>query len=219
MQEILPILQACPLFDGIRPEDLRGMLGCLGARTVEAKKGSFLFQEGEDAVYMGIVLDGSVQLVREDYYGNRSIVAHIGSTELFGESYPFSDERTLPVSVAATEDTRILLIDSRRVTTCCSNACDFHNRVIYNLLRLTATKNQMLHQKLQITAKRTTREKLMAYLAAQAKRHGSSEFTIPYDRQALADFLEVDRSGLSAEISKLRREGVLECRKNQFKLL
>ena len=218
MKEILPILQACPLFDGIRPEDLSGMLGCLGARTVEAKKGSFLFQEGEDAVYMGIVLDGAVQLVREDYYGNRSIVAHIGSAELFGESYAFSDERTLPVSVTATSDSRVLLIDSRRVTTCCSNACDFHNRVIYNLLRLTASKNQLLHQKLQITAKRTTREKLMAYLAAQAKRHGSSEFTIPYDRQALADFLEVDRSGLSAEISKLRREGVLECRKNHFRL-
>jgi CRP-like cAMP-binding protein len=146
-------------------------------------------------------------------------MAHIGKGELFGESHAFSREGTLPVSITATTDCRILLIDSRRVTTCCSNACEFHNRVIFNLLRLTASKNQLLHQKLQITARRTTREKLLAYLAFQAKQLGSSEFTIPYDRQALADFLEVDRSGLSAEIGKLRREGVLECRKNSFRLL
>ena len=217
--DFLPILQNCPLFDGIRSEDLSGMLGCLGGRTVGIKKGTVLFQEGEKAVHMGIVLEGAVQLVLEDYYGNRSIMAHIGKGELFGESYAFSREGTLPVSIMATTDCRILLIDSRRVTTCCSNACEFHNRVIFNLLRLTASKNQLLHQKLQITARRTTREKLMAYLAFQAKQLDSSEFTIPYDRQALADFLEVDRSGLSAEISKLRREGVLECRKNSFRLL
>ena len=219
MKDILPILQDCPLFDGIRSEDLSGMLGCLAAKQIAVKKGSLVFQEGEDAVYMGIVLSGAVQLIREDFYGNRSIVSHVGPRELFGEAYAFSESSKLPVSVAATADSQLLLIDSRRVTTCCSNVCEFHNRVIYNLLRLTATQNQMLHQKLQITAKRTTREKLMAYLAAQAKRVGSSTFTIPYDRQALADYLEVDRSGLSAEISKLRREGILECRKNRFRLL
>lgn len=219
MKEFLPVIQTCPLFDGIKTADLPGMLGCLGARTLVVPKGSSVFNEGDAPVYIGIVLTGAVQLLRTDYYGNRSIVAHIGQRQLFGESYAFSGAHALPVSVVADEDSQILLLDSRRITTCCSSACEFHNRVIFNLLHLVATKNLLLHQKIQITSRRTTREKLMTYLLSQAKHHGSSRFTIPYDRQALADYLEVDRSGLSAEISKLRREGVLECEKNHFHLL
>ena len=219
MEEILPILQNCPLCEGIRPEDLSGMLGCLGAKPVEAKKGQAIFREGDSTVFVGIVLTGAVQLTREDYYGNRSILTSVGPRQLFGESYAFSGAEALPVSVVADEDSRVLLLDSRRITTCCSNACQFHNQVIFNLLRLVATKNLVLHQKIQITSKRTTREKLMAYLLQQAGAQGSSTFTIPYDRQALADYLEVDRSGLSAEISKLRKEGVLECEKSTFRLL
>ena len=219
MEEFIPILQTCPLFHGIQGADLSGMLGCLGARPVHAKKSQFVFREGDAAVYIGIVLTGSVQLLREDYYGNRSIMAHIGPTQLFGESYAFSGAQTLPVSVVADEDSQILLLDSRRIGTCCSNACEFHNQVIYNLLRLVANKNLVLHQKIQITSKRTTREKLMTYLLTEAKRSGSNTFTIPYDRQALADYLEVDRSGLSAEISKLRKENILECERSTFRLL
>ena len=219
MKEEYQILQDCPLFDGIRGEDLPGMLGCLGTKTIRVKKGQAVFHEGDATVFVGIVLTGSVQLVREDYYGNRSITAHIGPKQMFGESYAFSGAAALPVSVVADEDSRIMLLDSRRIATCCSNACEFHNRVIYNLLRLVATKNLVLHQKIQITSKRTTREKLMAYLLHQAKIQNSNSFTIPYDRQELADYLEVDRSGLSAEISKLRKEGVLECEKSNFRLL
>lgn len=219
MKNFLPILQVCPLFDGIEASDLSGMLGCLGARPIQATKGQVIFREGDTAVFVGIVLTGSVHLIREDYYGNRSIVAHIGPKQLFGESYAFADAEALPISVVADEDTQILLLDSRRITVCCSNACSFHSRVIYNLLRLVATKNLVLHQKIQITSNRTTRDKLMAYLLNQAKLQNSNAFTIPYDRQALADYLEVDRSGLSAEISKLRREGILESEKNSFRLL
>lgn len=219
MMEYLPILQVCPLFDGIDVSDLPGMLGCLGAKTTQVKKGQSIFREGDTAVFVGIVLTGSVQLVREDFYGNRSIVAHIEPKQMFGESYAFSGAPALPVSVVADEDSRILLLDSRRISVCCSNACAFHSRVIFNLLRLVATKNLVLHQKIQITSKRTTREKLMTYLLSQAKIQNSNVFTIPYDRQALADYLEVDRSGLSAEISKLRREGIIACEKSSFRLL
>ena len=219
MKELYPLLQGCPLFDGINKDDLTGMLGCLGARTVSARKGQALFREGDKAIFVGIVLTGSVQVIREDYYGNRSIMAHLGPRQLFGESYAFSGISSLPVSVVADEDTEALLLDSRRISVCCSNACSFHSQVIFNLLRLVAMNNLTLHQKIQITSKRTTREKLMAYLLSQAKLQKSNTFTIPYDRQALADYLEVDRSGLSAEIGKLRREGVLECEKNSFRLL
>ena len=218
MKEFIPALQQVALFEGLTDRELSGILGCLGARPMAAGKGRAVFQEGDPADFIGIVLEGAVQLIREDFYGNRSILAHIGPRELFGESYAFAPVAELPVSVVATEDSRLVLLDGRRITSCCANACSFHNRVIFNLLRLVATKNLTLHRKIQITSCRTTREKLMTYLLAMAKERGSS-FQIPYDRQGLADYLEVDRSGLSAEISKLRKEGILSCEKNRFTLL
>ena len=219
MENYVVSLLNCPLFENIRPEDLTGMLGCLDARKMWVKKGQFILREGDSTRLVGIVLSGAAQVIREDYYGNRSIVAHIGPRQLFGEAYAFAGTQALPVSVIADEDSAILLLDSRRITTCCSHACAFHSQVIFNLLHLVAENNLVLHQKIQITSKRTTREKLMAYLFMQAKLHNSNAFTIPYDRQALADYLEVDRSGLSAEISKLRSEGVLWCEKSNFRLL
>lgn len=219
MRENLPILRTCPLFEGIREADLMGMLGCLGAVPMNVKKGQNVFSEGDQAVRVGIVLEGKLLLLREDYFGNRSIFGQVLPGQLFGETYAFSHAQSLPVTVSAEEDSRLLLLDSRRITTCCSNACEFHNRVIYNLLRLVADKNLLLHQKIQITSQRTTAEKLMAYLSQQAKLHNSPTFTIPYDRQALADYLEVDRSGLSTEIGKLKKQGILSCERNRFTLL
>ncbi len=219
MKEYVPIMTRCSLFQGIRPEELSPMLACLGARVSEVRKNQVIFREGDPAKYVGVVLTGAVQLVREDFCGNRSIVAHVGPTELFGESYACAGASALPVSVVASEDSRVMLIDCRRITVSCSSACAFHSRMIYNLLQVVAKKNLVFDQKIEITSKRTTREKLMAYLLTQAKLQGSNSFTIPYDRQALADYLEVDRSAMSAEIGKLRRDGVIDCRRSHFTLL
>ena len=219
MKEFNDVLKQCPLFDGISLEDLSAMLGCIGGHRLTAQKGQTIMREEEPAVYVGMVLTGAVRLERMDYYGNRSIVAHIGPAGLFGETYACAGITSLPISVVADEDSTVLLMDCRRITTTCSHACGFHNRIIFNMLRLVATSNLIFDQKIQITSKRSTREKLMAYLLNQAKLQGSSSFTIPYDRQELADYLEVDRSGLSSEISKLRREGILESEKSRFTLL
>ena len=219
MEKSLEILKSCPLFAGIRETDMEAMLACLGAQRFEARKGGVVFAEGDPAVYVGIVLRGAVRVIREDYYGNRSIVAHMGPGEVFGESFACAGAAALPVSVVAEEDCGYVLVDCRRITVSCTNACAFHSRMIYNLLQMVAGKNLVFQKKLEITSKRTTREKLMAYLLYQAKLQGSDEFRIPYDRQALADYLEVDRSGLSVEIGKLRREGKLWCDRNCFRLL
>lgn len=219
MEKYSSVLAACPLFNGIALEDLNAMMGCIGGRRLSVLKGNTIFQEGDPATHVGMVLSGAVRMVREDYNGNRSIVAHIAPGQLFGESYACAGLASLPISVVADEDSVLLLMDCRRITTTCSHACAFHNRIIFNLLKLVAVKNLVFDQKIQITSKRTTREKLLAYLMNEAKLRGSNRFTIPYDRQELADYLEVDRSGLSAEISKLRREGILESEKNNFALL
>ena len=125
----------------------------------------------------------------------------------------------MSVDVTAVGETEVLMLNAERLAHTCSNACEFHSRLILNLLRVMASKNLTMNRKLQITSRRTTREKLLAYLEMQAKQAGNPSFTVPFDRQGLADFLEVDRSGLSAEIGKLRREGVLTSSKNRFTLL
>ena len=219
MEAYYLVLEKCPLFSGISSQELTGLLHCLGGVVRRAQKGETVLSEGDAATHMGIVLSGGVRLSREDYYGNRSIVSRAGPGELFAESYACANVQAIPVSVVAEEQSTLLLIDCRRLTVSCANACSFHSRIIRNLLQLVAGQNLVFDQKIQITSQRTTREKLMAYLTNQMKLHNSRSFTIPYDRQALADYLEVDRSGLSSQISQLRKEGVLESTKNHFHIL
>ncbi len=219
MQEYFTVLQACPLFQGIDRADISGMLDCLGAKLEQARKGAVIWSEGDPADRLGLVLSGSVQIIKEDYYGRTNIVGIAGPGELFGESFACSGTDLLPVSVLAAEDCAYLLLNSKRITVSCCNACAFHSQMIRNLLTIVANKNLQFHQKLEITAKRTTREKLLAYLTSQAKQQGKNSFTIPYDRQALADYLGVERSAMSAEISKLRREGILKSEKCHFTLM
>lgn len=219
MEKYLRILEKCALFDNISIQEMAPMLGCLGARVAEYGKNEIVFAEGDPANRMGIVLSGSVQIVKEDFFGNRSIVTSIEPSQLFGESFACAEIKTMPVSVMAMEKSEIMLIDCRRITVTCCNACAFHSRMIMNLLRGVAEKNLVFNQKLEIMSKRTTKEKLMTYLLDQAKRSNSRSFTIPFDRQSLADYLGVERSALSAEIGKMKKEGILESNRSRFELL
>ena len=219
MKKFLNILQRCPLFENIETNEMSAMLGCLGARVIDRGRNEAIFSEGDPAIYVGILLSGAAQIVKEDFFGNRSIVASIEPSQLFGETFACADIEALPVSVMATEKSEVMLIDCRRITMTCSNACAFHSRMILNLLRGVAAKNLVFNQKIEILSRRTTRDKLMTYLLEQAKRNRSQEFTIPFDRQSLADYLGVERSALSAEISRMRGDGILEAEKSRFRLL
>ena len=219
MEKYYEILAGNPLFYGIDRENIFAMMGCIGGHIQKAEKNQPIFLEGDPAVYVGLVLTGAVRMERADFKGNRSIIALAQTGELFAETYACAGVPALPVSFIADEAAEVLLMDCRRITTSCAGACGFHSRMIQNLLRLVATRNMVYDQKIQITSRRSTREKLLTYLYSEAKRQGSNSFTIPYDRQELADYLEVDRSGLSAEISKLRKEGVLESEKGKFRIL
>ncbi|MBP3348631.1 MAG: Crp/Fnr family transcriptional regulator [Clostridia bacterium] len=219
MEKYIEILEKCPLFEGVKREDLLRMLSCLGARVASFDKRYTIFAEGRPLRAIGIVLSGSVQVERVDIYGNRSILTKVHPTELFGEAFACAGVEAMPVSIVASEPCEIMLINCDHILHTCSNNCGFHQQLIYNLMKDLARKTLQIHQKLEVTSKKTTRDKLMEYLMIMAKKNGSNSFDIPYDRQELADYLEVDRSGLSAEISKLRQEGVLESRKKRFVLL
>lgn len=219
MKKYLEILKNCVLFDKIGDENLIRMLGCLGATVTNFDKKYTIFVEGSPARFIGIVLSGSAQILQVDYYGNRSILSNVGPGEVFAEAFACAEVRALPVTVVANEPCEIMMIDCSHILHTCQNNCGFHQQLIYNLMKDLAGKTIMFHQRIDVTSKRTTREKLMTYLTMQARSSGSNSFDIPFDRQELADYLEVDRSGLSSEISKLKKEGILDSRKNHFVLL
>lgn len=219
MEKYFDILLANPLFAGIGREDLQGLLGCLSARRERFSKGEPVFLEGDMAGNIGLVLEGAVQIVRDDFLGNRSLLMAVETGELFGEAYACAGLDTLPVSGYAVQDCTVLWLACRRMLTVCTNACGFHNTLVQNLLQVVAQKNLVLSRKIQFMSQKTTREKLIAYLLDQAKQRGATEFTIPFDRQGLADFLGVERSAMSAELGKLRTMGVLETRGSHFRLL
>ena len=219
MEKDFAILLENPLFQGISLEELKSMLGCLQARETQVKKGAPVFLEGDPAGFIGIVLEGAVRIVRDDYYGERTLLAQAEPGDIFAEAYACADVETMPISGYAAADSRVLLLSCRKMLTVCTNACRFHNRLVKNLLQVVARKNLLLSQKIQFMSQKTTREKLMAYLLDQAKQQGSLEFTIPFDRQTLADYLGVERSAMSAELGKLRRDGVLETTGSHFRLI
>ena len=219
MKNYTDVLKTVRLFKGIEEADLQPLLSCLAAKSVRFEKGQTVFSSGESIEKFGIVLSGQVQVVQDDYYGNRSILGKIDIGNLFGESFACAEIKTLPVSVITMSESELLFIDCHRLAVPCAKACGFHSKLIQNMLNIVSMKNISLTQKIEFTSKRTTREKLLAYLSAEAKKTGSSSFNIPFNRQELADFLSVERSAMSAELSKLREDGILSYHKNQFELL
>lgn len=219
MKKYINILKKCRLFYGIEDEDILRMLTCMGTRVASFEKKYTIFREGSAAKYIGIVLSGTAQTVRVDYSGNRSIISEAGPSETFGEAFACVGMECAPVSVIAAEPCEIMFIECEHILHTCQNNCSFHSRLIYNLVRELADKNIRYYKKSEITSARTTREKLLTYLTAASKEEGGTSFDIPFDRQELADYLGVDRSGLSVEIGRLKREGVIDCHKNHFDFL
>lgn len=219
MQNNFEIMRNCPLFQGIDDESLSRMLTCLGAKREKFEKRNDILSEGVRAKDIGIMISGEAQEVRLDYFGNRSIISEISSSEVFGEDFACAEAGELPISVVATEPCEVMFIDCAHILHTCHNNCGFHQQLIYNLMKILASKTLKFHERIEITSHRTTREKLLAYLDIESKKQGKRSFEIPFDRQELADYLEVERSGLSAEISKLRSEGMIKSEKNRFTLL
>ena len=213
MKEFFPVLHTAALFSGISDEELAAMLSCLGARIDTFPKGSRLLRAGESVEEVGLVLAGSALIVQEDIWGNRNILSKAMPGQTFAEVFACAPGAVLNVSVEA-----VMFLRIRRVLNVCPSACSHHSRIIRNLLGELAEKNLRLNEKLTHMGQRTTRAKLMSYFSAEAQRRGGYEFDIPFSRQQLADYLGVERSGLSLELGKMRREGLLDFHKSHFLL-
>lgn len=206
------------LFDGIKEDDRSEMLKCLNAKKKQYKKGSTVLGRGRRTSEMGMVLEGSVHMVKDDFWGNRSILGQASPGQMFGEVYACLPRQGLEVDVVAAEDTEVLFLDVGRILTVCSSACSFHTRLIRNLLMILAEKNLMLTHKMEHMAQKSTRDKVLSYLSMEAEKQGGPEFAIPFNRQQLADYLSVDRSAMSRELSRMKAEGLLDYHRNRFRL-
>ena len=219
MKKYIPILKRTRLFSGVGEEETEAMLDCLQAQLYTYKKGEYVLRQGEHLDRIMVLVNGKLHIQRDDYWGNRSIINMVSVGEMFGEAYVAPESDALMNDVLAVEDSTVIFFDVKRIITVCSSACRFHSMVVQNLFFAISEKNRKLVQKLTFMTKRTTREKLITYLSEEAKRQNSSEFSIPFNRQQLADFLSVDRSAMSNELCKMRDEGLIEFEKNRFKLL
>ena len=219
MNDFMDILNVCPLFCNIQKNDIQKLIACLSAVKKQFKKNTFIFAPEKKADSIGIVLSGSADILREDYWGNRVILARIEPGGLFGEAFSCAQVEKLPVSVNAVEDSDILLINCGRILTPCASVCEFHAGLVKNLVRILANKNILLTQKLEHVTQRTTREKLLSYLSEQVNIKKSNIFDIPFNRQELADYLAIDRSAMSFELSKMQNENLLRFKRNHFELL
>lgn len=219
MKKYVSVLKRIQLFAGVGDDEIASMLSCLGARLYTYKKGEYVLRQGEHLNDIIVLVDGNLHIQKDDYWGNRSILGQIAVGEMFGEAYVAPESGALLNDVVAVDESSVIFFDVKRIITTCSSACRFHSMVVQNMFFAISEKNRKLVQKLGHMSKRSTREKLISYLSEEAKRHNSSSFTIPFNRQQLADFLSVDRSAMSNELCKMRDEGLLEFEKNQFKLL
>lgn len=216
LAEAISLVAECTLFDGIDSENLAEIFQCLQVKIRTYEKNQVIFQLGQPMRETGIVMRGNVTIEKTDCWGNRSILAKVEAGDMFGEALACAAVPHSPIVAVAVEKAEILFIDYRKIVTVCSSACVFHSRLIENMMRTLARKNILLTNKIEHLTQRTTREKLLSYLSACALRKGQRSFTIPLSRQELADYLAVDRSAMSHELSKLRAEGVIDFRKNQF---
>ncbi len=213
------ILAKTRLFDGISVGDISEILSCLNAKAVEYAKDEAIFRAGDTITHLGLVLSGAVNIEHDDVWGNRSILGRIEAGSVFGETYACAPERPLMVSAIASERSKVMLLGVSSILHACPTSCERHRQLIRSLLKLSAEKNLMLSSRMMHITPKTIRGRLLSYLSEQAGICGSYSFAIPFDRQQLADYLNVDRSALSAELSKLKSEGALDYRKNRFTIL
>lgn len=212
------LLTKTELFRGITFEEAKAMLACLEAKTKQYQKGEYIYRAGDFVRAMGLVLSGSVHVEHDDVWGNKSILDNIGVGQVFAETYSCLPEEPLMIHVIAAEKTDVLFLDMDKLLNTCQSSCRFHSRLIQNLLSVTARKNLILTRKIFHTAPKSIRGKLLSYFSSQAILQGKYQFEIPFNRQQLADYLGVDRSALSSELSKMKQEGLLSFEKNKFSL-
>lgn len=208
-------LAGTQLFQGLSPEEIKALLPLLQAVLRRGEKGEVLLLAGDTTRRMGLVLEGRVRMERDDVWGGRAILGQAGPGQVFGETYACIPGEPLMVSAVADQPCQVLFLTPGALFSG-GPPVPRQEVLLQNLLTLTARKNLELSRRSFYASPKTIRGRLLAYLSDQALLSGGPAFSIPFDRQQLADYLEVDRSALSHELGKMSREGLLRVKKNRF---
>lgn len=217
MEKYFNIVESVGLFSSINEEELKAMLKCLDAKTVDIKKDEIVLLAGDQPKHIGIVLSGRLHIVKEDCSGNRTLVAAVMPSEIFAEALCCAGVKESPVSVIADANSMVMLLKFERILHSCDKSCSFHTKTIENMLKLMANKNLMLQNRMDIISVHSIREKVMRYLKALSFKQGQ-DITIPFNREELANYLCVERSALSHELSRMKKDGIIDYKKSQFLL-
>ncbi len=218
MQKYMATIRLCELFKGIDDDTLSNILTCLNAEIKSFSKGERIISAGETTEYAGVVISGKIHLENHDFLGNKSIVSEFLPGRTFCESYAFPGAGEVPFNVVAQENCSILLFNMRTLAIPCAKDCSRHRKLTQNLLQCMAGKHCEMNEKINHLTKRTTREKLISYLSEQAKKQKSTVVSVPFNRQELADYLAVERSAMSRELTKMKNDGIIDFKGNTFKL-
>lgn len=218
MEQYINILRDSQLFTGLDDNEILNMVGCMSARITKHKKGNIILRRGDLLSWFGLVLSGNIHTIMEDFWGNRAILQLMQPSDIFGAIYACVRTERLDYDAICAEDVVLLEMDGHRAFNVCATPCTSHNTYIRNLLEVLAEENLRLTHKVAHISQRTTKDKLLSYLSEQAQKVHNNQFEIPLNRQQLADYLSVDRSAMSNELSKLRSAGVIEFKKNKFVL-
>lgn len=206
------------LFRGLKEAEITSLLSCLNASERCFQKGEVILSEGSITENIGIVLSGMAVISCNDIWGNTCIVGNVAPGSVFAEVYACIPGQPMLVTVSAAEDTSVLFMNVGRVLAACTNACPFHTKLVQNLLTVCAHRSLQLSQKIRHTGPKSIRGRLMSYFSECAKRSGSNSFLIPYNRQQLADYLNVDRSTMCNELSKMQKDNIIEYERNRILL-
>ena len=216
--EILKKMQKSQIFNEINEKDLKALHFCFKTRVLNVKKGEILIDEGEPFESIVLVLEGHLRSVINDFYDNTSILADYHSGETVGVEEAFSGNTLAQYTLIAMEDSQVLTMNKYSVMKPCDNMCPRHTQFQNNLVKIISQKNIELMQKFNHITKPSTKDKVLSYLQYISKQQNSKYFDIPFNRQELADYLSVDRSALSFELSKLKKQGIIDFNKNHFML-
>lgn len=208
-----------PLFDQIAPSELTHLLQCIGAFTKTYDAGSYIVLDGESVECVGVVITGCVHIIKEDDWGQKTIISIIEPMQLFGETSVFGASNQSFVSIFSVEKSEVLFLPLCGKLHTCPKSCGFHQKLVDNMVSIIVQKNLQLTERLEVATKRSIRSKILTYLVQESQKRGSKYFTIPLGRLEMAEFLCVDRSALTRELSKMKDERILDYSYNTFRLL
>ena len=210
-------IQNSVIFKGMSDSEADAAMKALAAAEHSFAKDAIILHAGDTTDVMGLVLEGSVRIESNDVWGNRTILSHVEAGQVFAETYALLKDEPLLVDAVANQDSRVLLLNMGSIGRA-NDSSAWRLRLISNMLSISMQKNLMLSGRIFHTSPKSIRGRVMSYLNSISLQTGSSEFDIPFDRQQLADYLNVERTALSKELGKMQSDGLIRVRKNHFKL-